>query len=984
MASQSGNITIFDDIDPDSNYFEYFETLDRDVSFLTVNQLNDCLEREGGLKILSYNIRSFSANYDSFCSMFDSSKSYPDIVSICETWFHGDTTQNIDGYVGHHVTRETTRSGGVSVYMKQHISSKLVQDLSFVNQTIEICTVHVEIHSLDLFLLSIYRPHHDSVENFIQCLEGILRSDILRNKSCILVGDFNINLLNEESCTKNFMYSMQSLHYVPLVSKPTRFPSIRGHSPTLIDHVWINDVSKSYFCRIVANDMTDHCPIYLNCFTGESYGSVESKIKIEFRSITEENKNKFEYLLGSFNWNELRSDDVDIYLENFMDRLNSFYCQSFPLKIKYVSQKCFEKPWLTRSLKELIKAKSKYFKLYRLNLLSREEINRFRNRVKSILNKNKNAFYREYFRRNQNNMKNSWKMIKTVANFSTKNKIWKSIFWNGIQFNSDTQISKAFNEYFTSIPETLAYNLPQSSIDPLSYLGPNHLSSFFLYPVCNECFRVIMNLKNTRENLDHISVGIFKLFSRYLVEIVCDLINLCFKNGVFPNTLKIARITPIHKKGDVNDISNYRPIAILPFMSKILERCISNRLFDFLDKNSILDKSQFGFRQGFSTADAVSALVEHLYDTLNLKLSAVNVFVDFSRAFDTVDREILVRKLELYGIRGIPLKLVSDYLSHRRQYVRINQTVSPMKTVNLGIGQGTILGPLLFLVYINDLPRFSENCKTILYADDSTFVFRGDNPEVLNELCNCEMGKFFDWSKSNRLSVNISKTVFNVVSNYSPNFSHNFQIYLNNVSLVRKDPLMFLGVFLDEKLKFIDHVAYISSKISKSIGFLYKLRGILPNSTLKFLYYAMVNSYLYYCNIVWARTFSTHLQPLRILQKKAIRVINNAPFLAHTISFFVEDRILKFDDINVFQLAVFMFKNFDLPIFRRNYQYNTRNVNAHRSMFQRLGLTQHSIYYGGPIVFNSLPTNLKSVERLETFKAYLKTYLIGEYVLEDE
>ena len=436
---------------------------------------------------------------------------------------------------------------------------------------------------------------------------------------------------------------------------------------------------------------------------------------------------------------------------------------------------------------------------------------------------------------------------------------------------------------------------------------------------------------------------------------ICSMINLSFSSGVFPDFLKIATIIPIFKKGNISDIGNYRPISILPFIGKIFEKSLYIRLVDFLSKNGILSESQFGFRPGVSTTDAISNLVEHLYENLNLSLNSINIFIDFSRAFDTVDRGILFKKLEAYGIRGVPLKLITDYFKNRKQFVRINTAKSNLKTTEIGIGQGNILGPLWFILYINDLPNISNKFKTVLYADDSTLTFKGVSLSELIYLCNTELEKLFEWTKANRLTLNTGKTFFSLVTNNRVNSDFQFNISINGVEIERKNSLLFLGINLDEKLKFQNHISYVCAKVSRSVGILYKLSSYVPFSVLKSVYYAFVYPYLFYSNLVWGGTFFSHLQPLIVLQKKIIRIINNACYHQHTNPLFYQNRILKLQDIHFFTLAVFMFKNQNSPIFYHPHLQNTRNRELPRPVFQRLTLTQRSVFFKGLTVWNSLP-----------------------------
>ena len=320
-------------------------------------------------------------------------------------------------------------------------------------------------------------------------------------------------------------------------------------------------------------------------------------------------------------------------------------------------------------------------------------------------------------------------------------------------------------------------------------------------------------------------------------------------------------------------------------MNKIFEKLIYNRLSNFIYQHNILSPSQFGFRKGFSTQDALINLTELFYETLNNKSIGIGVFIDYSKAFDTLNHTILMEKLVRYGIRGMPYDLIKTYLENRNQVVKVGSTLSSPLTTNIGVPQGTILGPILFLLYINDLPNLTKLCRFVIFADDTTLYFRNDDPISLQINCNQGLKLFFEWSLSNRLSINLSKTSCMLITNRIIS-EDNFNILCCNRALEFTRCTRFLGILLDNKLRFDCHIQMTSLKISKAVGILYKVKNLIPFPCMKILYFSFINSYLQYGLVVWGGTYPCHSLPLIMLQKTAIRLVFNVAYLEHTNLFF--------------------------------------------------------------------------------------------------
>ena len=406
--------------------------------------------------------------------------------------------------------------------------------------------------------------------------------------------------------------------------------------------------------------------------------------------------------------------------------------------------------------------------------------------------------------------------------------------------------------------------------------------------------------------------------------------------------------------------NHYRPVSLLTILSKVFERLMYDRLFKFLDRLSILYKHQFGFRKNHSTHMALLSLIDRLTNAVEDGEYVIGIFLDFSKAFDTVDHHIFLEKLYHYGIRGCAHYWFTSYLSNRKQFVTYNGTQSEQQTIKCGVPQGSILGPLLFLVYINDLPHICHNTFPVLFADDTNLFISGKDINHLEQTINTELDNIILWLKANKLSLNIKKTQFMLFSGFKKTKpSINLKIEGESISETVKSK--FLGVIIDNKLSWKDHIAYISGKIARGIGIILKARKYLLKESLISLYYSFIYSYLIYCNHVWGLACKTHLDSLIKLQKRAIRIIVGVHPRTYTEPLFQKLKLLKCEDINKHLIGRLMFRiqNNELPIFQNFFKRN-RDVHFHdtrqKDYFHippfKTKLGKASLRYNGASIWN--------------------------------
>ena len=355
--------------------------------------------------------------------------------------------------------------------------------------------------------------------------------------------------------------------------------------------------------------------------------------------------------------------------------------------------------------------------------------------------------------------------------------------------------------------------------------------------------------------------------------------------------------------------------------------------------------------------------------------------MDFKKVFDTLNHTILLNKLNLYGVPSPGLDLISDYLSNRTQSVRIGNVTSSSRPINHGVPQGSILGPLLFLFFVNDLPNISETFTPVLFADDLTISFNCSSVAETNILCNEELEKLFIWATANKLSINFgrNKTYYMIHTYRNLDYS-DISIEINDHVLEHVDEGLFLGLYIYKKLNYRSHIDYISKKISKSIGILFKLsQNKVATSVLRQVYYSLVHSYLNYNICVYGGTYQSHINSLFLLQKRAIRIINKAPFLEPTTPLFYYSGILKVHDMYKLNMGLYMFDRWHTGAYDRTHSYATRNRSDLLPARARLTIGQNSMSVTGPNTWNSIPQYIQNSLSRNSFKCQFKKYLLSSY-----
>ena len=815
------------------------------------------------------------------------------------------------------------------------------------------------------------------------------------------MGDMNIDLLKYKTDTKTNMYldNIFSHGFLPKISKPTR---VTNHSATLIDHLYTNDLTSSYNSGIVLTDLADHFGIFSFCTKPKKIMGTKAK---EIRVMSDQNIDNFIVMLQNTSFDNItQCDCVNSAYNLFISKYKSAFNASFPLKTIKANKYYFKhEPWVTNGFLQSLKTKNK---LYKQKLKDPSEKNQTKyinynktlNKIKKWLKKD---HYKGLMETHKFNMKKTWAIMnELLGNDSVKSKLPNFITVNNTSITDKNIIANEFNTFFSEIGYKTGQQVPLSPTHFSEYL-PNYVPhTMFVRPVSSSTvINTTLSLKSkSSSGHDDISTKLLKASISSIAEPITHIINLSLTEGKMPKELKIAKVIPVYKSAETTLLNNYRPISLLPAFSKLFEKIIYNKIVQFLEEHDILYRHQYGFRPKHSTIHPMVHFLNHCADNNNISPSKLTlaVFCDLSKAFDVINHEILLHKLDIMGLRGKINEWISDYLTDRKQYVQFDDQRSSLLKIKCGVPQGSILGPLLYLLYVNDIHN-SCSSEILSFADDTTLFLSESKIDTLYARANIEINKLFNWFCANRLSLNANKTRYIVIKPPSKNINlggHSIKINSTVLSRIgnncKDESIKFLGIHIDESLSWNKHIKSINSKIARALFSIKQVRYILPVQSLRTLYNALIQPHLNYGILAWGSASTYVLKQTINLQKRAIRMISNAKYNSHTDNLFKKNSILKLGDLYELNVTLFMhdFCNNLLPkSFCSTFKYNYEIHNIHTTRQSNLlhifkcfsKFSSQLPLYIFPKIWNKWSTVCNLSASKSTAKLHLKNKFLSEY-----
>lgn len=922
-------------------------------------------------KIGNFNIRSMFTGFLEFKNLI---LQYDfDMVFLTETWLSdGDDVCifNVPGYRFVHRDRDG-RGGGVAVYFKNTYNPEIMSLDFTVTNFLEYLILKLRVKNKFYCFCVFYRPPNTNFNALINDFENIFSSIYPSVEQIICMGDFNINLLNEDN---PLIPLFDNFNLVQIINQPTR---ICRNSASLLDPIFLTDDTVVQDVGTISLEgVSDHCLVY--CYLKIEKVSVEPKL-ITYRNFNNFNAYAFYADLQFLDWNNIiYEQNIDNKILIFNQYLFSIFDKHAPFKTAKITKPWA--PWLTPNIRVFIKQRDRALRDFKRTRAIEEWDNykRLRNFTLSMIRREKRQYLNNTFA--EKNLKKTWKTLKSL-NVSS-NKV-TNIPTNLLDPND---ISSFFREFLQTISDCSS---------KINYYKQNvfnrNLQFSFNFATVAEINKIINNISTNASGVDGVNAKMLKYCSPYIDVFIAHIINCCIEHNYFPDQWKISIGKPLPKVKNPTDISDLRIISILPVLSKVLEKVLYNQLIQYCNVNKIIPESQCGFRRELSTGVALVTVTDDIITSLDKKLSTALVLLDFSKAFDTINHELLLAKLKYFGFLDQSADIIRSYFQNRSQKIYSNNAFSEEVPILSGVPQGSILGPLLFIIYTSDILKSLKYCKVQAFADDTQVYFHFNHRDYLNasSLINHDINMLKKLSSEHNLKLNPLKSNVMIFGPKKEFLKSNLNIILGDVSLSGVDCAKNLGVVLDTELRFREYVKLLIKKSFLSLKILYNNRQILNFHMRKMLCESLVLSNFNYCDFIYGPCLDINdKNRIQKVQNTCSRLIFGLRKYDHISHTFKELNWLRMDSRRELHLANFLFKvifNTSFPSVLKSKFITRLNIHLRTIRFSgkmtvphhQTAMFQRSFTYNAIKVYNSLPTELTALSE-QNFKKKFKQHLLSK------
>ena len=947
-----------------------------------------------GLNLVHLNVRSLMGGhrFDMIRHQIESSR--VDIFTISESWLTTAIPDRVIECMNYNVVRLDRkwndegrdnlfpkRGGGVACYIKSDIkySETKFELLNKSCRDLEMLWVSIEIDNMrPLVVITVYRPPQGDYKKCNTLLnEALERANLKDNTDIFVLGDFNIDLADKNSIkARELEFTARSLGLKQLVKSHTRIAHRNGQvSKSKLDLIFSNSnfITET---RTLDLNISDHLAVLVN---RKKVGAKLEKVEFAGRSYKNYRKEEFQHNLINCDWDGFYAQNDpnrlwDIMEHIILDQANQF-C---PLKMFKV--KALREPWITNEAVEAIRDKDRLLKKARKSGKEADWANArlARNRVGRDLENLRADFLKGQQEINKNDPKNFWKSISSVfpGKKSKTSKIWLKHHTNDTQIE-DIQAANYINTFFTNIGQNLARQFQND----WKYFGVRSLNTIDRFTTdAEEVKRLCREINPMKSSgMDELSSKLCKDAFLVLSEQLAHIFNSSLVTGCFPDKWKIAKILPLFKGGDRESVNNYRPVSLLPLPGKLLEKIVHKRISSFWEDNNILSANQGGFRKGYSTVATIADLTDRLFHHINLGDTTLAAFVDLRKAFDTVNLNILLKKLQLAGIGDEVLAWCKDYLTNRFQCTLANNVRSSLLPITCGVPQGSVLGPLFFLIYVNDVQQAVPNCGIKLYADDTVLFQSGVNKEEARTKLQRSVNEFKQWCDVNELTINVSKTkVMAFATRSKTKKCKDVNIVVGSDKLKVVPSYKYLGMTLDSTLNYSNHISSVIRMVSHKMTLLAKLRKYLTNEVAVLIYKTMLLPYFDYADVIFHKANVKDTGKLQTLQNKCLRICLRKERRFSTDGAHKEANVPFLTDRRTAHVNNFMFIRKRNKSLINNKEIRTRAHDAplFNVEMPRCETFKRSVGYFGSSQWNNLPVVMRNTETYLGFKHKQKVIML--------